>query len=65
MTGETVMQFCINKRIEAAKLLLQENRHSISDIAEIVGYADHSAFSRVFRRRSGISPKDWRLSSSV
>jgi AraC-like DNA-binding protein len=63
MTGDTVMQFCINKRIEAAKLLLQEKRNSISDIAEIVGYADHSAFSRVFRRRSGTSPREWRQTS--
>jgi AraC-like DNA-binding protein len=64
MTGDTVMQFCISKRMEAAKLLLKENRHSISEIAEIVGYDDHSAFSRVFRRRSGSSPREWRQTSS-
>ena len=57
--GTTVMQYCISKRIEAAKLLLKENRHSISEISVIVGYEDHSAFSRAFRRHSGCSPKDW------
>lgn len=60
VNGTTVMQFCIEKRIEAAKLLLKENRHSISEISEIVGYEDHSAFSRAFRRYSGCSPKVWR-----
>jgi AraC-like DNA-binding protein len=59
MNGTTVMQYCIDKRIEAAKLLLKENRHSISEIASIVGYDDHSAFSRAFRRYSGCSPRDW------
>ena len=60
VNGTTVMQYCINKRIEAAKLLLKENRHSISEIGNIVGYDDHSAFSRAFRRSSGASPKEWR-----
>ena len=60
MFGTTVMQYCITKRIEAAKLLLTGNRHSISEISDIVGYADHSAFSRAFRRLTGCSPQSWR-----
>ena len=60
MNGATVLQYCINKRIDAARLLLNENRHSISEISDIVGYQDHSAFSRAFRRLSGCSPREWR-----
>lgn len=60
MTGTTVLQYCIRKRIDAARLLLQENHHSISEIADIVGYQDHSAFSRAFQRLSGCSPRQWR-----
>jgi AraC-like DNA-binding protein len=60
MNGTTVRQYCINRRIEAAKLLLKENRHSISEIGDIVGYHDHSAFSRAFRQLSGCSPQSWR-----
>lgn len=58
--GITVMQYCIGKRMEAAKLLLRENRHSVAEIADIVGYEDHSAFSRAFRRLNQCSPKEWR-----
>ncbi|MDH4049205.1 MAG: AraC family transcriptional regulator [Gammaproteobacteria bacterium] len=65
MNGITVLQFCINKRIEAARLLLKENRHSISEICDIVGYEDHSAFSRAFRRQVGRSPKEWRRSQGA
>jgi AraC-like DNA-binding protein len=60
LNGTTVLQYCINKRIDAARLLLNENKHSISEIADIVGYQDHSAFSRAFRRLSGCTPREWR-----
>ena len=65
MTGTTVLQYCIKRRIEAARLLLDENRHSISEISDIVGYEDHSAFSRAFRRLSGCSPIQWRQSQGT
>jgi AraC-like DNA-binding protein len=61
LIGTTVLQYCINKRIDAAKLLLSDNRQSISEIGDIVGYQDHSAFSRAFRRVSGRTPRQWRL----
>lgn len=60
--GVTIGQYIITRRIEAARLLLNENKHSISEIGDIVGYQDHSAFSRAFRRLNGCSPKAWRRS---
>jgi AraC-like DNA-binding protein len=65
MNATTVTQYCINKRIEAARFLLKENRHSISEIGSIVGYEDPSAFSRAFRRQSGCSPREWRRSHQI
>lgn len=62
VNGTTVLQYCITRRIEAAKLLLNENKLSISEISGIVGYEDHSAFSRTFRRLTGCSPQQWRNS---
>ena len=62
MHGSTVMQYCNEKRIEAARFLLRENRHSISEIGSIVGYEDPSAFARAFRRHCGTSPRDWQRS---
>jgi len=65
MNGVTIMQYCIGKRIDAARFLLKENRHSISEISSIVGYEDHSAFSRAFRRQSGYSPREWQRSHAA
>lgn len=58
--GTTVLQYCINNRVMAARLLLVDSRHSIAEIGDIVGYEDHSAFSSAFRRLSGCSPQEWR-----
>jgi len=65
MFGTTILQYCINRRIDAAKLLLNEDKHSISEIGDIIGYEDHSAFSRAFRRICGCSPRQWRKSQDV
>jgi AraC-like DNA-binding protein len=64
MHGTTLRQYCIDKRIEAARFLLKENRHTISEVGSIVGYQDHSAFSRAFRRHCGYSPREWRRHQS-
>lgn len=58
--GNTVMQYCLHKRVDAAKLLLAEPHLSVSQIADTVGYEDPSAFSRAFRRVVGHSPQEWR-----
>ncbi|MHA6533035.1 response regulator [Paenibacillus sp. BAC0078] len=48
-------------RIEKSCLLLKENPGlSISDISSLVGYSDHSYFTRVFRKLMGISPSQYR-----
>ncbi len=58
----TITQYCLQKRIQAAQLLLAENHLTISQIADNVGYEDPSAFSRAFRRITGVSPNQWRQS---
>ena len=65
MNGTTVLQYCLHRRIEAAKVLLKENRHSISEVGNIVGYEDHSAFTRAFRRHCGYTPREWRRAHSI
>ncbi|WP_448552921.1 GlxA family transcriptional regulator [Thalassotalea montiporae] len=47
-------------RIDAAsKLLVQSNQH-IDEITHAVGYSDISSFTKLFKRKTGLSPSNYR-----
>jgi AraC-like DNA-binding protein len=54
-TGHTPAQFQQVRRIERAKHLLQSGR-SVKETACLLGYSDPFYFSRLFKKRTGISP---------
>jgi AraC-like DNA-binding protein len=56
----TPRQLLVQTRIEAATVLLAEPRRTIAEIAQMCGYADHSAFTRQFRATVGMSPSEVR-----
>ena len=47
-------------RIEESKRLLTNSSYSIVDIAIAVGFEDQSYFSKVFKKYTGITPKQYR-----
>lgn len=47
-------------RIDKACQLLKENRYTINEISEFVGYNSVQSFRRAFKRVKGISPKEYR-----
>jgi YesN/AraC family two-component response regulator len=59
-TGNTIKQWIINRKMAAARMLLQSGKQSVSAIAEKVGYPDAGYFSNKFRQFHGISPLAWR-----
>ncbi|WP_054027767.1 response regulator transcription factor [Bacillus sp. FJAT-28004] len=51
----------LNKiRVEKAAELLQQDAASISEISGMVGYSDHSYFTKVFKKLTGLSPSHYR-----
>ena len=62
--GVSPINYVINKRIQEAKNLLATTSYSIRDIASIVGFANSSYFSQMFKRVAGTSPKSYRLETS-
>ncbi|MWV46446.1 response regulator [Paenibacillus sp. HJL G12] len=60
MTGETFIQYRTKRRMEHAKRMLGEERYRITDISYAVGYADHSNFTKTFKKYEGISPSEYR-----
>jgi len=51
-------EFIMNKRIQKAKLMLQEGT-SVTEVCYAVGYGDLTHFGRVFKRMVGINPSEY------
>jgi transcriptional regulator GlxA family with amidase domain len=59
-TGFQPMDYIHTVRVEEAKQLLETTRLTVADVASQVGYEDLSYFTKLFRRRTGLSPADHR-----
>ena len=58
--GLTTGQWLLKVRLDVAQRLLQETNQSISAVALEAGYSDQSAFTRQFRRATGLTPGEYR-----
>jgi len=58
--GITTTQWRDDQRITKAKQLLVTSQNSINHIGRLIGYSDPLYFSRVFKRKVGLSPKQYR-----
>ena len=61
--GMSFVTYLEDVRISKAKELLYTTNMSVSEIAYSVGYASQSYFSKVFIKRVGITPSQYRLFS--
>lgn len=60
LTGMTPLSFISNVRLQAAFRLLEENRKiRINDLAYKVGFNDPKYFTLCFRKKFGVSPKEY------
>lgn len=59
--GENFNNWINGLRINEAKYkILTTSENSLSEIARKVGFADLAHFSKIFKRKEGISPSDWK-----
>jgi AraC family transcriptional regulator len=58
--GMPAHHYHMTRRVEWSKMRLAEGKHSITDIARMVGYSDSSSFTRALRRVTGITPSTYR-----
>ena len=59
-TGSSFKEYLNMVRIEESKRLLSNTDYSIIDIAVAVGFEDQSYFSKVFKKYTGLTPKQFR-----
>jgi YesN/AraC family two-component response regulator len=63
-TGQTVMSYVTDVKINRAKVLLRNTHLSILAISERLGYYDSSHFGRVFKKVTGLTPRAFRQQNS-
>jgi transcriptional regulator GlxA family with amidase domain len=59
-TSLTLIDYLQNIRIEAAKRQLEQTQMPVDDISFDIGYEDASFFRRLFKRRTGLTPSQYR-----
>ena len=60
VTGQSIVDYINNRRIEAAQKLLETTELSISAVAEQTGFASAAHFRRVFHEVMGTGPLQYR-----
>ena len=58
--GTSPINYLISRRVEESRFLLRETDHTLSLIAQMLGFSSLSYFSQCFRRVEGISPMEYR-----
>ena len=64
-TGESPNQYHLNLRLKRAKELLRSTVLNINEIAYQTGFESVFHFSKLFKKKNGISPKVYRLSDEM
>ena len=59
-TGESPLAYLQAVRIDMAKKYLESSTQTIAEITQHVGYEDVSSFSKMFKRKVGLSPREYR-----
>lgn len=58
-TGSSPVQYHLDLKTQRAKELLLNPRHTVKDIAHLLGFEDPYYFSRLFKKKVGQSPKQY------
>lgn len=59
-SGDNFNQLINRLRVRHSEVLLLKNEHSVSEIAEMVGFANRTSFYRSFKLKTGLSPKEYK-----
>ena len=59
-TGQSVSYYILKRRLEVAENMLKNTDYSCSEISSFLAFNSQSHFTEAFRRKNGITPKQFR-----
>ncbi|MEK8131869.1 AraC family transcriptional regulator [Paenibacillus filicis] len=59
-TGQTILEFIAEVRLQEAKRLLGGTEYTMAQIAQAIGYSNDIGFIRFFKKHEGITPGQYR-----
>ena len=59
-TGKTIVQYIMEKKLDAAKNLLMFTEHSTTEIANYLNFSSESHFISAFKKSTGLTPKKFK-----
>src|SRR5690554_2002578 len=59
ITGYSTIFYVLQLKINKAKKMLVDDNLSVTEVSDACGFSDASYFSRVFRKKFGVSPTDY------
>lgn len=59
-TGKTITQYILEEKVKAAKSMLIYTENTLQEIAFALNFSSQSHFSTVFRKFTGMSPREFR-----
>ena len=62
--GHTPKQYILQRKMQSACSMLEENLYSIAEIADILDFSSSQHFSSSFKKKIGMSPDEYRRSKS-
>lgn len=63
-TGETMKQYLSTQKLKRAKVLINSDNLSLTEIATLLNYASIYSFSKSFKFHFGISPSDYKKNNA-
>jgi len=65
LTGSTFLEYVTRCRIEKAKYILLHTEVKVYQLAPLVGYQDSKYFTQVFKKITGMTPSEYRVSAEI
>ena len=61
--GITISEYLLRYRLSISMQMLRQETYSITEISMAAGFSSHSSYTEKFRKRTGMTPREYRKRS--